>query len=239
MCGITGFIGSTNSFEYIYNGICALLNRGYDSVGISTMNTNGNIITHKYASTDNESAEKKVLRHKSEHQLERNKRNVGIAHCRWRTTGGKTDNNAHPHMDNMNLFSLVHNGIIENYRELYMFLYEKGYRFNSDTDTEIIVNLISYFYNTHNRSTIIDAIQSTKNQLKGTYALAIISKDTPDKMYCVRKGSPLLIGYSDDNTNFMVSSEKYGFSKDIINYICIDKDDIIEIEINSINNQEK
>jgi glucosamine--fructose-6-phosphate aminotransferase (isomerizing) len=236
MCGITGFIGSVNSFDPLYNGICALLNRGYDSVGISTMNTDGNIITHKYASTDNESAEKKVLRHKSEHEDATN-RNIGIAHCRWRTTGGKTDNNAHPHIDNMNLFSLVHNGIIENYRELYMFLYEKGYRFNSDTDTEIIVNLISYFYNINNRNTIIESIQHTKKQLKGTYALAIISKETPNKIYCVRKGSPLLIGYSDDTTNFMVSSEKYGFSKDITNYMCIDNDDIIEIERNSINNK--
>jgi len=231
MCGITGFIGNTNAFEPLYDGICALLNRGYDSVGISTIDETGNIITHKYASTDETSAEKKVLSHLSEH--EGTSRNVGIAHCRWRTTGGKTDLNAHPHVDNFNIFSLVHNGIIENYKDLYFFLYEKGYRFKSDTDTEIIVNLISYFYKLNNRNTIIEAIQYSKTQIRGTYALAIISKDAPDKIYCLRKGSPLLIGYSDNSETFMISSEKYGFSKEIKNYMCIDNDDIIEIERNS------
>ena len=232
MCGITGYIGNSNAFNPLYNGICALLNRGYDSVGISTMNIEGDILTHKYASTDNERAEKKVLHHINEHQSDLT-RNIGIAHCRWRTTGGKTDENAHPHMDNLNHFSLVHNGIIENYKELYHFLCKKGYTFKSDTDTEIIVNLISYFYkNYHN---IVESIQYTKTQIKGTYALAIICKDTPNKMYCVRKGSPLLIGYSDDTSTFMVSSEKYGFSTEITNYMCIDNDDIIEIERNSNN----
>lgn len=236
MCGITGFIGNSNAFEPLYNGICNLLNRGYDSVGISTMDKDGNIITHKFASTEEESAEKKVLRHKNKHMGD--SVNVGIAHCRWRTTGGKTDENAHPHMDNLNLFSLVHNGIIENYRELQTFLTENGYSFKSDTDTEIIVNLISYFYYTGNSdmyTRIIESIQHAKSLLKGTYALAIICKNSPNKIYCVRKGSPLLIGYSNDLSKFMVSSEKYGFSNDITNYMCIDNNDIIEVERNSKN----
>lgn len=237
MCGITGFIGNSNAFDPLYNGICNLLNRGYDSVGISSMNKHGNIITHKFASTDTESAEKKVLRHRDQHIDETV--NVGIAHCRWRTTGGKTDENAHPHMDNFNIFSLVHNGIIENYRELQTFLIEKGYSFKSDTDTETIVNLISYFYyntNSDMSNKIIESIQYAKSQLKGTYALAIISSHSPNKIYCVRKGSPLLIGYSNDLSKFMVSSEKYGFSNDITNYMCIENNDIIEVEKNSNNN---
>lgn len=227
MCGITGFIGNTNAFEPVYNGICNLLNRGYDSVGISTMDISGNITTHKFASTENERAEKKVLRYRDEHIHENN--NIGIGHCRWRTTGEKTDENAHPHLDNYGIFSLVHNGIIENYRELRDFLSEKGYKFLSDTDTEIIVNLLSYFYKTKTTN-IIEIIQYTKAQLKGTYALTIICKFSPNKIFCLRKGSPLLIGYSNDMFNFMISSEKYGFSKYIKNYMCIDNDDIIEIE---------
>jgi glucosamine--fructose-6-phosphate aminotransferase (isomerizing) len=198
------------------------------------MDTNGNIITHKFASTEYETAEKKVLQYKNYHISD--SINVGIAHCRWRTTGGKTDENAHPHMDNLGIFSLVHNGIIENYKELKEFLIKKNYQFKSDTDTEIIVNLISYFYytcNTDMNTRIIECIQYAKTQLKGTYALAIICKFFPNKIYCLRKGSPLLIGYSNDLFNFMVSSEKYGFSKDITNYMCIDNDDIIEIERNS------
>ena len=236
MCGITGFIGNSNAFEPIYNGICNLLNRGYDSVGISTMDKQGKINTHKFASTDNESAEKKVLRHKQYH--EGTYINVGIAHCRWRTTGGRTDENAHPHNDHFGIFSLVHNGIIENYKELQSFLYNENFKFKSDTDTEVIVNLISYFYNNDElptKNNIIKSIQYTKAQLKGTYALAIICKYAPNKMYCVRKGSPLLIGYSNDIFKFMVSSEKYGFSKDITEYMCIDNNDIIEIERNSNN----
>ena len=202
MCGITGFIGNSNAFEPVYNGICNLLNRGYDSVGISTMTTNGNIITHKFASTEDERAEKKVLRNRESHIG----RNIGIGHCRWRTTGGKTDENAHPHSDTFGIFSLVHNGIIENYRELQEFLLDKHYSFKSDTDTETIVNLISFYYNENNSTDIIESIRDTMLQLKGTYALAIICKDSPNKMYCVRKGSPLLIGYSNDSTKFMVSS---------------------------------
>lgn len=231
MCGITGFIGNSNAFDPVYNGICNLLNRGYDSVGISTMNSYGDIITHKFASTEDERAEKKVLRYRKSHIG----RNIGIGHCRWRTTGGKTDENSHPHSDTFGIFSLVHNGIIENYRQIQEFLIDKHYTFKSDTDTETIVNLICFYYVQNSSTDIIESIRDAMLQLKGTYALAIICKDSPNKIYCVRKGSPLLIGYSNDSTKFMVSSEKYGFSNDITNYMCIDNNDIIEIERNLIN----
>lgn len=250
MCGICGYIGNDNAFTYIYDGICSLLNRGYDSVGICTikqMNSNtydyennGNYIEdtkhvkhsfllHKYASTDFERAERKILKHKYEYLNSNN--TVGIGHCRWRTTGDKNDANAHPHNDMYNLFSLVHNGIIENYKELKEFLLNENFTFTSETDTEIIVNLISYFYKSN--SNIIHAINKAINHLEGTYALAILCIDSPNSLYCVRKGSPLLIGFSENYSYSMVASEKYGFNKNIKNYMCLENNDIVIIERNS------
>ena len=253
MCGICGYIGNDNAFDYIYEGICSLLNRGYDSVGICTINTinsntcldenekleensstdtnnvntnNFEFLLHKYASTETERAEKKILKHKDEYLNSIN--NVGIGHCRWRTTGHKNDVNAHPHNDMHNTFSLVHNGIIENYKELKEFLLNEQFTFTSETDTEIIVNLISYFYKSN--SNIIHAINKAINHLEGTYALAILCINSPNSLYCVRKGSPLLIGFSEDYSYSMVASEKYGFDKNIKNYMCLENNDIVVIE---------
>jgi glucosamine--fructose-6-phosphate aminotransferase (isomerizing) len=244
MCGICGYIGNGIAFNYIYDGICSLLNRGYDSVGICTLNSNSilrsdisnleitksnnNFLIHKYASTDIERAEKKILKHKEEHINSQN--NIGIGHCRWRTTGNKNDINAHPHIDMYNKFSLVHNGIIENYKELKDFLINEGFVFKSETDTEIIVNLISYFYK--NNTNIIHSINKAINHLEGTYALAILCIDSPNSLYCVRKGSPLLIGFSEDYSYSMVASEKYGFEQNIKNYMCLENNDIVIIERN-------
>jgi glucosamine--fructose-6-phosphate aminotransferase (isomerizing) len=241
MCGICGYIGNDNAFNYIYDGICSLLNRGYDSMGICTINDNSNhnetndninkttFLLHKYASTDIERAERKILMHKNEYLNSNN--TVGIGHCRWRTTGDKNDANAHPHNDMHNLFSLVHNGIIENYKELKQFLLNENFIFHSETDTEIIVNLISYFYKSN--SNIIHAINKAINHLEGTYALAILCIHSPNSLYCVRKGSPLLIGFSENYSYSMVASEKYGFDKNIKNYMCLENNDIVIIERNS------
>lgn len=225
MCGICGIISYLNSFDIAFNGIVSLLNRGYDSVGICTLNKDNSYMLHKYASTDNMTADKLVFKHKDEHNG-----STSIAHSRWRTTGGKTDENAHPHNDSYNIFSLVHNGIIENYKELKKFLLDNGFTFRSETDSEVIVNLISYYYKLNNNSDQKDAIISAIEQLHGTYALVIICKDTPNRLYCIRHGSPLLIGYPDDYSFGMVASEKYGFDKRINNYFCIDNNDLIILE---------
>lgn len=237
MCGICGYIGNENPFNFIYDGILNLLNRGYDSVGISCINEYinndnqhiNNLLTYKYASTDKERAEKKILKHKNEYL--NTKTHVGIAHCRWRTTGDKNDNNAHPHNDMHNIFSLVHNGIIENYIQIKQFLINNNYLFKSETDSEVIVNLISYYYK--NKTNIIYAINKTIEHLEGTYALVILCVNTPNTLYCIRKGSPLLIGFSNDYSFSMVASEKYGFNKNINNYMCLENNDIVVIEKNN------
>jgi glucosamine--fructose-6-phosphate aminotransferase (isomerizing) len=220
MCGICGYLGYDNSFNHGYLGILKLLNRGYDSVGVTTINKNNCFMTHKYASDDNELADTKILRHQNEHNG-----NVSIFHSRWRTVGEKSDINSHPHIDSKKKFSLVHNGIIENYLELRELLIKNGYTFLSETDTEVIVNLISYYY--FQGLNVIESIERALTQIEGTYALCILCIDEPDKLYCARHGSPLLVGFSKDLRSVMVVSECYAFNKHINKYIIIDNTDII------------
>ncbi|ATZ80953.1 glutamine-fructose-6-phosphate transaminase [Bodo saltans virus] len=230
MCGIFAYIGFDNSFLHGYNGIQKLLNRGYDSVGVTTINNNDTFITHKYASDDNNLANNKILMHQHEHNG-----SISIFHSRWRTVGDKSDINSHPHNDTKNLFSLVHNGIIENYISLREFLITNGYIFLSDTDTEVIVNLISYYYcadniNINNETKVINAIYTALSYIKGTYGLCILCIDTPNNIYCIRNGSPILIGLSNNKDVAMISSEKYAFSKEITEYFPIDNNDLIVLK---------
>ena len=120
---------------------------------------------------------------------------IGIAHTRWATHGKPSKENSHPHMDNSNQFAVVHNGIIENYNELRAFLTEKEYHFLSQTDTEVIPNLIHYHYTkgVDCEDTFLGAVQATVNDLKGSYALEIISPLFPDRVIVVRKDSPLVL----------------------------------------------
>lgn len=243
MCGICGYIGYDNSFEYGYLGILKLLNRGYDSVGITTIENTNEIpkfLTHKYASDNNEFADSKIFGHQSEH-----KGTICIVHSRWRTVGAKTNINSHPHNDMYDKFSLVHNGIIENYIEMRNYLIKNGYEFKSETDTEVIVNLISYYYTNDKlhknnpkmdiEQKIIFSIKSALADIEGTYALGILCIDAPDNMFCVRHGSPLLIGMSQNDTFMMISSECYGFDSNIIRYISVDNNDIITLsKINDV-----
>lgn len=225
MCGICGYLGYENSFLNGYLAILKLLNRGYDSVGITTINNNGNFMTHKYASDDKELADIKILKHKGDHDG-----SISILHSRWRTVGEKSDVNSHPHLDMHNKFSLVHNGIIENYVELKEFLIHNNYTFKSETDTEVIVNLISYHYYTNNDSDVINAIQQALCEIEGTYALCILCLDNPDTLYCTRHGSPLLVGISKNNDCGMVVSECYAFNNTIDKYYVIDNTDIIVLK---------
>jgi glucosamine--fructose-6-phosphate aminotransferase (isomerizing) len=226
MCGICGYIGYETSFIYGYLGILKLLNRGYDSVGITTINKNQQFMTHKFASDEVELADAKILRHQAAHDG-----TISILHSRWRTIGAKSDVNSHPHHDMNNKFSLVHNGIIENYAELRDMLVKNGFVFLSETDTEVVVNLISFFYNASvdAKPSPIDAIKTALSHIEGTYALAILCADTPETMYCVRHGSPLLVGFSSDNRFMMVSSECYGFDHKITKYVSLASNDIVSL----------
>ena len=221
MCGISGFIGYFDGYECALYGLKMLQNRGYDGAGICGINNN-NFIIRKYASTPEFSAIKKLS------CLNDIFSGCSVVCCqtRWRTHGAATDENAHPHVDYTGKISLVHNGIIENYSALKRELLEKNIPFKSQTDTEVISNLIGFYYN--EGKNVEDAINMALNRLEGTWGLVILCSDTPNKMYCARHGSPLLIGYGDEF--MMVASEQSGFSKYVNNYVCLNDHDIVVLE---------
>lgn len=188
MCGIVGYIGNKKASPILINGLLRLEYRGYDSAGIATIEKEG-ISVMKNKGRVNTLYELDGI-----DNLEGT---IGIAHTRWATHGKPSKENSHPHMDNSDSFAVVHNGIIENYHEIREFLKEKGYRFLSDTDTEVIPNLIHYHYNkdeNNDENRILRAVENTCKDLKGSYAIEILSKYNKDKMIVTRKDSPLVIG---------------------------------------------
>lgn len=222
MCGIIASIGKEgNSFFHNLSGLKQLQNRGYDSAGICSMIDN-QFITTKYASTDKESALVKVEEEKEKHDSAY----ISIGHTRWATHGAKTDINSHPHISSDGLFSLVHNGIIENYIELKEMLIKNGFTFKSQTDTEVVVNLIAYFYKLHKNT--VTAIQKTIEELEGTWGLAITCLHEPEKLYATRHGSPILVGHT--NEMAIVTSEQSGFCNQVNNYFILQNMDICVIE---------
>lgn len=185
MCGIVGYIGTQKASPILINGLLRLEYRGYDSAGIATIE-NGEI-----------SVMKDKGRVKNLYNLEGINDligTVGIAHTRWATHGKPSKENSHPHLDNSKTFSVVHNGIIENYNELKSFLTDNGYTFYSQTDTEIIPNLIHYYYVKNADNNILKAVKDACLDLKGSFAIEVISKYDPEHMVVVRKDSPLVIG---------------------------------------------
>lgn len=225
MCGICCFIGHFSAYKYILSGLCMLQNRGYDSCGILTLNQDNNFDIRKFASTDDKPAINMIS------GLEKyfNGSDIGIGHTRWATHGPRTDENSHPHTDHTGKFAVVHNGIIENYDIIKKNLIEKhNVKFHTQTDTEVIVNLISHFFDELKDTE--KAIHKALNRLEGTWGLVVISQYEPDKLFCARHGSPLLIGFSIDNDFAMISSEQCGFSKFIKHYIVLNDTDIVVIK---------
>lgn len=188
MCGIVGYIGNKKASPILISGLSKLEYRGYDSAGISTIE-NGELSVVKDKG--------RVSNLANMEELNKLEGTIGIAHTRWATHGMPSKVNSHPHLDGSKSFSVVHNGIIENYTELRAFLESKGYKFLSETDTEVIPNLIHYYYNNENKDDelkLLRAIKLTCQKLVGSFALEILSKYAPDNMFVVRKDSPLVIG---------------------------------------------
>ena len=224
MCGIVGYLGTAESVEpveAVLAGLDLLQNRGYDSVGVSIIESD-KIRTIKCASTTINNA-LEVLKHKLNPPPISN---AAIGHTRWATHGGKTDANAHPHHDEKDRLTLVHNGIIENFAEIKTELVIKGYSFRSSTDTEIVAVLIGAFLD--EGRTMLEAIQDATARLKGTWALVLLHRDFPNKMWAVRNGSPLLLGSSP--ACIMVASEQVAFQSYINQYIVLKDHDVLEIE---------
>lgn len=217
MCGIIGYSGKNNAAEIIINGLYALEYRGYDSAGMSVFDS-GSIKTVKTLGRVSE------LENKSKGTI--NNSNCGIGHTRWATHGRPSEKNAHPHgTENV---MVVHNGIIENYREIKSFLQSKGYVFESDTDTEAAAKLIDYIYNYTKDE--LSAVQTAAAKLKGSFALGIIFKSNPNTIYAAKKDSPLLIG-TGSGENF-IASDILAFSKYTNRYIRLSDGDTARISDN-------
>lgn len=188
MCGIVGYIGEKKAKPILINGLLRLEYRGYDSAGIATVE-NGSIINVKNKGRVSELENIEAI-----NSLEGT---IGIGHTRWATHGKPSSTNSHPHMDNSNTFSVVHNGIIENYAEIREFLKSRGYTFFSETDTEVIPNLIHFYFKDSTESgerKFLKAVVDACNMLKGSFAIEVLSSCYPDNMLVVRKDSPLVIG---------------------------------------------
>lgn len=225
MCGICGFIGYFPGYEYVFDGIKMLLARGYDSVGCCSFDANNEFLIRKFLS-DHGDIDKMMENLKNEKTAFGSTKNIMI-HSRWAVCGNKWDiANCHSHSDHKNRFSIVHNGIIENYMEIKQQLIKEGVTFKSQTDTEVIVNLISHHFD--KLGCIEKAMETAFYQLEGTWGVVLLSTLFPDKMFCARHGSPLLIGFGD---NFMmVASEQSGFCNYVNNYICLNDHDIVVLE---------
>lgn len=192
MCGIVGYIGTKKACPILLAGLTRLEYRGYDSAGISTIEKNGLSMMKDKGRVKNLS---------NLDGIDKLEGTIGIAHTRWATHGKPSKENSHPHQDNSKTFSVVHNGIIENFNELRKFLADKGYTFYSQTDTEVIPNLIHYYITKDTKNDDLKFLRAVKNtclDLKGSFALEVISSLYPDNMIVVRKDSPLVIGTCED-----------------------------------------
>src|SRR3954469_4524377 len=194
MCGIVGYIGEKQAATLLVDGLKRLEYRGYDSAGVSLMNGKG-VETRK--------AKGKIAMLEQAIGANPVAGNVGIAHTRWATHGPPNECNAHPHHDCTGDFSVVHNGIIENYGPLRAMLKQTGHTFVSDTDTEVLAHLIEAAYSDNLEEAVIDALAL----VEGTYGIAVISSRDPEKIVAARKGSPLLIGLGGEQGEYYVASD--------------------------------
>ena len=189
MCGIVGFTGCHQAAPILLDGLSKLEYRGYDSAGIAVRDGEGETEVIKAK------GRLKVLSEKT-NDGESVPGTCGIGHTRWATHGEPSENNAHPHVSDDGNIVAVHNGIIENYQELKDKLLRKGYAFYSETDTEVAVKLVDYYYKKY-EGTPVDAINHAMVRIRGSYALAIMFKDYPEEIYVARKDSPMILGVSD------------------------------------------
>jgi glucosamine--fructose-6-phosphate aminotransferase (isomerizing) len=228
-CGIVGYIGKRPIADSVlFEGLLELSNRGYDSAGMATISQAGDLRITKFASDSVKVADcfdklkASLPTHSSSY--------VGIAHTRWATHGGKTDNNAHPHTDHKGRIALIHNGTLTNDQEIRAFLKEADIPIRTETDTELIALLIGFFLDEGH--SLDSAIESALSRLEGTWGIVLTSKEHPDKIVAARKGSPLVIGVGEDA--IFVGSELTAFANRVERYFFLDDNEMVVLSLKNV-----
>ncbi|MEE4257261.1 MAG: glutamine--fructose-6-phosphate transaminase (isomerizing) [Bacteroidales bacterium] len=233
MCGIVGYIGPRESYPILIKGLKRLEYRGYDSAGLALLHK-GELNVYKcrgkVADLDDFIKDKDL------------KGNLGMAHTRWATHGEPNDSNAHPHYSNSEKLAIIHNGIIENYQTLKEELINRGHKFSSDTDTEVLIQLVEDILK-NEEVELEEAIRIALNQVIGAYAIVIIAKDDPDTIYAARKGSPLVVGIGEGE--FFLASDATPIVEYTKNVVYLNDEEIAiikrnqDLKIKTIKNREK
>ena len=224
MCGIVGYIGEKQAFPILIEGLKKLEYRGYDSAGVALVKDQGELnvykTTGKVANLETLVDGKDIEGH------------AGIAHTRWATHGEPSVKNAHPHVSMDGNIAIVHNGIIENYQVLKQQLVDRGYKFNSTTDTEVLCQLIDYYYN-NNGSKLLEAVCSALNDVIGAYAIVVTEKKNPHHIVAARQSSPLVVGVGKDEKEFFIASDATPIVEHTDKVVYLDDGQIADISLDN------
>lgn len=224
MCGIVGYIGEKQAFPILIEGLKKLEYRGYDSAGVALVKDQGELnvykTTGKVANLETLVDGKDIEGH------------AGIAHTRWATHGEPSVKNAHPHVSMDGNIAIVHNGIIENYQVLKQQLVDRGYKFNSTTDTEVLCQLIDYYYN-NNGSKLLEAVCSALNDVIGAYAIVVTEKKNPHHLVAARQSSPLVVGVGKDEKEFFIASDATPIVEHTDKVVYLDDGQIADISLDN------
>lgn len=221
MCGIIGYIGKKEAFPIIIKGLKWLEYRGYDSAGVALLNGSLEVFKKKG----------KVVELENFALTQNHGGSIGIGHTRWATHGEPNDVNAHPHNSMNGIFTIVHNGIIENYAKLKTDLINHGYTFSSETDTEVLANLIEYFYNQSDEINAEMAVQLALSKVVGAYGIAVLCSTEKDKIVVARKGSPLVVGLG--NKEYFIASDAAPIAEFTSQVVYLNDEDIAIIKRDS------
>ncbi|OYP54883.1 MULTISPECIES: glutamine--fructose-6-phosphate transaminase (isomerizing) [Segatella] len=221
MCGIVGYIGNRDAFPILIKGLHRLEYRGYDSAGVALLNQKDELNIYKakgkVADLETVAADKDCSG------------SIGIAHTRWATHGEPSVRNAHPHVSESGNLAIVHNGIIENYAVLREQLKAKGYHFQSDTDTEVLVQLIQFGIDEHGFN-LLEAVTNALRKCIGAYAIVVVDKNCPNQIVAARKGSPMVIGVGQNNEEFFIASDATPIVEYTKNVVYVDDEQVACIE---------
>jgi glucosamine--fructose-6-phosphate aminotransferase (isomerizing) len=221
MCGIAGYLGFRKAYPIVINGLQRLEYRGYDSAGVVLIDGNEMSL---YKTKGKVSDLKKIMKQKNVEG------NMALGHTRWATHGVPNDENSHPHLSNSGKLVIVHNGIIENYDTIKKELIIRGYTFKSDTDTEVLINLIEEV-KIKNKCKLDEAVQMALSNVVGAYAIAVFDISTPDEIIVAKLGSPIAIGIGENNSEFFVASDASPFIEYTRNAIYLEDEELAIIKL--------